>query len=334
MLAISPSVVAHNYLVAAVDCMNTKRFGEALQYLNANLSLTPYDAHAHWNRAVTLLALGHYRSALPDIEWRWKLWDHHWGLTQRDVEVINLLPRWKGQGGGHLLLYHEQGFGDAIMMLRYLPLLRTLARKVTLLTVQPLKRLAAQFGVDVIVRLPADFSQYDFRAALFDPMIILGHDRADIPKAPYIKVNWRRDPRKLGIAWSGISRKELSQAKFLDLLRPDGYELFALQLGCAGYGIRDLASDDFADTVDLMGELGGIVCVDTAVANLAGAIGHPNAHVVLPYLSDWRWYSPATWYPTLRLYQSPKPDDFDAPFRAIREALACNRDTLSAGGIT
>jgi hypothetical protein len=322
-LAFTPETLAWHYLNEAVGCMQRRQFAEALRHLDGCLYLTPNDAHAHWNKAVSLLSLGNYRAGFTELEWRWKLFDHCWGLLDRDVGRVLQLPRWQGEDGKHLLLYHEQGFGDAIMMLRFLPVLRGKARKITLLTVAPLKRLAQEFEIDVIVALPDSLAAFDCRCALFDPMVILGYGVDDIPCAPYIEVSWQRKARRLGIAWSGHTQTLFSVENFLSHLNSDGYEIVALQPGAVPPMIEPLPPGDFRDLAGRMAGCQVIVSIDTAAANLAGAIGHPNAHVVLPYLKDWRWYSAAAWYPTLKLHQAQTPGNYTAPFAAINQALQC-----------
>ena len=61
-----------------------------------------------------------------------------------------------------------------------------------------------------------------------------------------------------------------------------------------------------------------IVTVDTAAAHLAGAMGHPSVHLVLPFLSDWRWHHTELWYPTIKTYRQRPPDDWTAPVRAAQ----------------
>ena len=63
---------------------------------------------------------------------------------------------------------------------------------------------------------------------------------------------------------------------------------------------------DFADTAAVVANLDLVICVDTAVAHLAGALGKP-CWVLLPdYKTDWRWLTERTdspWYPTMRLFR-------------------------------
>jgi len=322
-VAFSPEVLAWHYLDEGVKLMRARAFADAITYLDACLKLSPNDAHAHWNKAVCLLSLGEYRAGFAELEWRWKLFDHCWGLLDKDIARVLQLPRWQGEdiSNKHLLLYHEQGFGDAIMMLRFLPGLKKRAGKLTVLTVKPLLRLVEEFDVETILALPNSLLHFDCRCALFDPVSILDYTVEQIPNAPYIKVDWKLKAKRLGIVWSGNTQRVFSAESFLRHLATDGYEVMALQPGAVPPEITALPPGDFRDTADLMATCGAVVCVDTSAANLAGAIAHPNAHVIQPYLLDWRWYHAQRWYPTLKLYQADKPGDYKAAFAAINKAL-------------
>ncbi|HEX3974288.1 MAG TPA: glycosyltransferase family 9 protein [Stellaceae bacterium] len=92
----------------------------------------------------------------------------------------------------------------------------------------------------------------------------------------------------------------------------------AVDLGSSGATslIHDLSPSitDFADTAALIRQLDLVITVDTAVAHLAGALGHP-AFVLLPYTPDWRWLGSredSPWYPSLRLFRQKTPRDWQA----------------------
>ena len=78
--------------------------------------------------------------------------------------------------------------------------------------------------------------------------------------------------------------------------------------------IIDLAPElgDFADTAAVLMQLDLVICVDTAVAHLAGALGKP-VWILLPYASDWRWLvgrEDSPWYPTARLFGQSAAGDW------------------------
>jgi ADP-heptose:LPS heptosyltransferase len=81
-----------------------------------------------------------------------------------------------------------------------------------------------------------------------------------------------------------------------------------------------------------MNALDLVITIDTASAHLAGALGRP-ALVLLRYVSDWRWLDyrdDSPWYPTLRLFRQPRPDDFTQPVERVRDILRQLADTATA----
>jgi hypothetical protein len=110
-----------------------------------------------------------------------------------------------------------------------------------------------------------------------------------------------------------------------------GTRLVSLQVGprageAAAYGFHDLSPrlTDYAATAAAMAALDLLVCVDTSVAHLAGALGKP-AWVMLPYAPDWRWMlgrDDTPWYRTLRLFRQDRPGDWASVVARIGAAIA------------
>jgi len=89
-------------------------------------------------------------------------------------------------------------------------------------------------------------------------------------------------------------------------------------------------SADFAATAAMVRQLDLVISVDTAMAHLAGALGHP-AWILLPFAADPRWLrdrSDSPWYPSVRLFRQPQAGDWDTP---IAEALHQLRHLWSLG---
>jgi len=84
----------------------------------------------------------------------------------------------------------------------------------------------------------------------------------------------------------------------------------------AGQPILHLGSDilDFADTAAIVAQLDLVICIDTAIAHLVGALNKP-CWVLLPAIGvDWRWLQERTdspWYPgAMRLFRQSKSGDW------------------------
>ena len=80
----------------------------------------------------------------------------------------------------------------------------------------------------------------------------------------------------------------------------------------------------FEATADALTQIDLVITVDTAIAHLAGALGRP-VWTLLAFAPDWRWMLGRTdtpWYPTMRLFRQPAPNDWAGAFREIRRELA------------
>src|SRR5262249_52244699 len=103
----------------------------------------------------------------------------------------------------------------------------------------------------------------------------------------------------------------------------------AEQLADVRFPVRTLGADfdeahgAFMDTAAVMKTLDLVVTSDTAVAQLAGALGVP-VWVALPKVPDWRWLlerEDSPWYPTMRLFRQDQAGDWAAVFTRIPYAL-------------
>lgn len=328
----SNNYVAANHLDQGIAYLRKNRFAEAIAEFDENLSLTPSDPYAHWNKAIALLSIGDYTNGFSEHDWGWRLFDwRQAGPVGDDIDRLKELPIWHGEdiSDQRLLVYHELGFGDAIMTLRYLPELKCRAEHVTLIVDHSLTSLAEQFGIEVIEKVPDDINGYDYRLPLFGVLSALHQMLDNIPRSPYIFAIFNKSKHvsgrpRMGIAWSGRTQTMFSLETFLSKLDHEDYPLLqSLQFG-ADAGIEKvlpLKTTDFSDTVELIAQMDHVVTVDTAAAHLAGAMGHPSVHLLLPFMMDWRWWNCCVWYPTIKTYRQETPDDWSIPFARLNVAL-------------
>src|ERR1043165_2862907 len=115
--------LAAQHLDIGISLFNQDRFGEAVQHFERTLEIEPENKYARYNRATALLSLGDYERGFPAYDATWRLFQ--WRGFGPDIgRVAAALPLWRGERAGRLLVYHELGFGDAIMAFRYLPEIR------------------------------------------------------------------------------------------------------------------------------------------------------------------------------------------------------------------
>jgi tetratricopeptide (TPR) repeat protein len=349
-LSIDPRHVdAHNN--RGIVLRDLDRPHEALASYDRALSLDPGYAEAHSNRSCLALLLGDFERGWEEFEWRWRVPD--FAPWRRDFAQ----PLWRGDAplqGRTILLHAEQGFGDAIQFVRYVPLVAAKGARVVLEVPPPLKALLSELaGAALVVGRGEELPAFDCHSPLLSLPLAFKTRLETIPATvPYLSaaqdrvLNWKsRLPqtglRRVGIAWAGNSNfkgdqtRSIGLARLAPLLAVAGAQLVSLQKDLRD-GDRDIlrsnpqiihlgdAINDFADTAAVMAELDLVISSDTSVAHLAGALGKP-VWVLLQYVADWRWLrerSDNPWYPTARLFRQPRIDDWESVVGQVWEQLA------------
>jgi tetratricopeptide (TPR) repeat protein len=308
----------------------------------AALSNDPDHVDAHFNYAHHLLADGDFAEG----------WAHHdWRLRRPDLHRRYAPPLWDGAplDGRRILLWSEQGMGDAIQFVRYAPLVAERGGEVVVACKPALRRLFAGVqGVCDVVDAGdiGDASDFAAHAPLLSLPRIFGTDRATIPaKVPYfpvpapLPVDAAGARLKVGLVWAGNpehardNERSRPLPEFEPLARARGdVAFFGLQFGDAaaqtppaGMSLVNLvASDfDFQATASAMAALDLIVSVDTSVAHLAGALGLP-VWVLVDAVPDWRWLrdgDDTPWYPTMRLFRRRHGEAWAAVFQRVADAI-------------
>jgi len=310
---------------------------DAARKCNARaLELAPEDPEAHWQRFFLRALEGDFPGAWADYEWRFQLP----GRTTPDVDFK--IPRWTGQSApeGTLLLHAEQGFGDTLQMLRYLPRIAMRVGRVQLCAPRALLPLLENVPSldEVFSRVPQSPTA-DFHLPLMSLPGVFGDSLETFPcETPYLKAP-PGDPvlppkqgnrPRVGLAWRGSGAQPLDRrslpAEALAVLREAEVDWFSLQPeGGAPEGFTDLSArlTDFGATARVMDELDLVVSVDTAAAHLAGALGR-QTWVLLSFAPDWRWLwtgDSSPWYPEARLFRQEQNEDWRPLIRRVLQAL-------------
>ncbi len=314
----------------------------------------PTSPVAQYNLAMLVLARGDYHEGFRLFESRHEgfagtAWD-----SPRIREFLRDARRWHGEplAGRRILVWGEQGFGDVIMVLRYLPMIK--AAGASALTVQcepPLLRLvAAVIGVDAVIsdQTSIDPRTYDLHCPIMSLPHVFSTAHDAIPPLPSfaladepVRQFAARLPRvsrpRIGIAWAG-SRKLADNAQRNVPLRAFApvmqvaEPLVSLQLGEAaadaaafGGAIVDVTPDcrDFLDTAALIANLDLVISVDTAVAHLAGALGKP-VWLLHRRRGDWRWGLAGDctgWYPAMRIFRQREAGSWNETMSEVAAAL-------------
>ena len=325
----------------------------ALRCYRRAAAQAPQMPNAFVNQALAHLKIGDYENGL-------RLWQ-----TRRDSkdEFFKDIPKWDGvQNIQHLLVYEDQGMGDAIQCLRYLPWLHQNVRQISLQIAMPLCQLIVDNFPDITVTsLDEAVPHADARLSLMSLPLHFKTRLETIPAAgPYLKAD--RELRKkwlarlsglphpkIGLVWGGNpdypndKNRSVPFAQLQPLLNLAKNSLVSLQLGrpqdqaaCKASGIFDAASylTSFAETAAALMELDLLITVDTAIAHLAGALGRP-VWLLVPFDPDWRWMferEDSPWYPTIKIFRQTQPGNWATVMpkliKDIQHFLAGNSDIL------
>lgn len=339
-------------------CELRGEMADAVAHYRRAIALRPDDAQAHFNLGLRLLATGDFAPGWEEYEWRWRL-----------PELAGLVPEfeqpaWDGSdiSGKTLLLYAEQGLGDVVQFLRYLPLVAQKGARILVRCPGQLKTLVENMpevagAFDEREPLPA----FDLRCALLSLPRIVGTTVATVPaQNPYLRAatarvaRWRDEVAehgaalKVGIVWASHSmnsryaqQKSIGLAALAPLAEARPVVFYSLQKGSsgaeasrppAGMTLVDLTRSivDFSDTAALIENLDLVISVDTSVAHLAGALGKP-VWVLATYPLDWRWVNARDgrnlWYPAARVFQQARLNDWTGAIREAADALIEYRRT-------
>lgn len=329
---------AYAVRILGTTLLHQNRLQEAEAVLRQALQLAPGFNLATIDLALTLLLAGR-------LEEGWGLYHQRWADPHRMARPRFFRPELEWQGpqrqpvrGLRVLVYAEQGLGDVIQFIRYVPLLQADGATVYAVIQPELVGLVeslpgltcAKAGVDI---------QADCHVALMDlPMhyrTSLGPPPHQLPAAvPYLAapqpkvVHWRErlgawdGQLKVGLAWAGhaVQVNHRNRSMLLSLLVPllavEGVQCFSLQKSDGGaftdttpdpQKLIDFTADwqDFTDSAAMVEALDLVITIDTAVAHLAGALGKP-VWLMLPANPDWRWLldrDDSPWYPSMRLFR-------------------------------
>src|SRR5215470_10094941 len=162
-----------------------KRFEQALESYDKAIALRPNYAEALKNRGMLKLLLGRYEGAWADYEWRWKAED-----CPSPPPAI-AAPPWCGEDltDRSIAVYAEQGFGDIIQFVRYLPLLAQRNAKVTFIVTPKLQRLLSTLGdgLEIVSSIRAS-RRFDFQCAVMSLPLHFGTTLSSIPsQIPYLR---------------------------------------------------------------------------------------------------------------------------------------------------
>ncbi len=350
-LQLSPDTVdaLHNRGVALYQL---GRSADALASFDRALALSGDRPHARFDRSLVLLLRGDLAEGFAEYRHRTEPKSPH------ILDLVARTPAWTGEplAGRHIVIHAEQGLGDTIQFVRYLPMVAATGAEVTFLVKPSLHRLLQPLATVAGIAERQDPNRpADVQCALMDLPAAFATRLDTIPASiPYLAAEpaliarWRERIGtagfRIGIVWQGNPTAQLDPgrsiplAEFAPLSQVANARLISLQKSHGldqldqlppGMHVEtpgpdvDAGPDAFIDTAAIMMSLDLIVTSDTAIAHLAGSLGRP-VWLALRHVPDWRWMidrQDSPWYPTMRLYRQSVRGQWHDVFARIASDL-------------
>ena len=325
------------------------RWPEYLAEIERYRKVEPNLAYLDYEQSFADLLFGDMRQGWQRFEARLNI-SKMLRLSQRTFAQ----PAWQGEpfAGQTILLWAEQGFGDTLMFLRYVPMVKALGGRVIVEAQSGLLDVAGTCaGADIVIPKGAPWIPFDLQASLMSLPAILQTDLDSIPaEIPYLGIPevvphrteileilaLAQESTRIGLVWAGNPghgrdvERSLPAALLAPLASLAGVAWVSFQLGRCEIpplpGLVSLAPllEDFSDTACALSGMDLVITVDTSVAHLAGAMGIPTL-LLLSFQPDYRWMlerSDSPWYPTLRLYRQPTYGDWASVIAQVLSDLS------------
>lgn len=347
-LELNPSLMPLHSDAAIANCA-LGRFDGALKHYRAAIEAQPSNANARYLEALALLALGDFARGWRKHETRW------YAELGQDRRRVFPQPYWLGEdnlAGRTILLHQEQGFGDSVQYLRYVPMVAARGATVLLDVLPPLKPLLADMpGLAGVFARGEDLPAFHMHASLMSMPRAFRTEVESIPAdVPYLQApaeyvaRWgerlgeHRGARRIAFAWSGSAggawNRNMDLAFLAPLMQRDDCEFHVGQIGVQEAEREMLAGwpqvtdhsgtiENFADVAAIISLMDIVVSVDTALAHLGGALGK-TVWTLLPLGGDYRWMTQradSPWYPTMRLFRQQRMNDWPGVIADVGRAL-------------
>jgi len=261
-------------------------------------------------------------------------------------------PTWQGESlkNKSLYIYNEQGIGDLIQFLRFIPKIKE-GYKILEVQEEIAPLLNKQIKVNEIV--PRKYlcnewttpRQTDFAISICSLCNVLNINEIK-PIKKYLKTNKtikiKNNKFKIGICYAGSeshpkdNTRSLSTLYFNEIAKLPNVQVYSLQKGntirnntnlnAKNPNILDISNDihDFSDTAALIDQMDLIISVDTSLAHLSAAMGK-NTWILVPFITDWRWLyntNNSVWYYSAKLFRQPTYGDWKSVFNNILTELS------------
>ena len=304
------------------------------------------------HRELSNLAMSKLYDEPLSVEY-WRLLQSRLGVSKQiwSMEKTPWEGLWKGETCQDLLVWDEQGYGDALQCLRWINACTHRTQQLTLMLrpalLKLIKRRLELSNNCRIVCLPTSgppLTKHERHCPLMGLPVALADERREIPTPRAPNGQWLQScyqpkgNKSIGFVWAAGSKGDEDAQRASDrrsmpaealikhaLSWHENFnaELISLQLDAvgsepavtpAGGAIQQLMKGgDWESTAGVVEQLDLVVSVDTAMVHLAGNLGVPCL-LLLNRVHDWRWGTedePQDWYPRQVIIRCKKDNDWE-----------------------
>ncbi len=334
----------------AIAQKNSAQMINAIKNFKEAIKRDKKFVNAHFDLSTALLSIGEFEQGFREYEWRFYKEEMRGFIkTHRDIFSKPILSKNTNAYKKRVLIHSEQGFGDSIMMARFIVKIKeTFGCEVIFKARDELVELFRNtLEIDEICPRSAATPAFDYHLPIMSAAFVLDvKTREDFETTPYIepknksKNEKQGSKKKIGICWSASSTGESYEGKVFDLsllaplLESQKYEIYSLQVGDASSDIKKLGFEaliidkskelvDFSKTADFIATLDCVISSDTSVAHLCGAMG-VECYTMLQKVPDWRWGlegEESFLYTNMKLLRQKERGDWEAPFSELFSRL-------------
>ncbi len=320
------------------------------------IEIDPSFVNAHFDLATMYLSKGDFLEGWKEYEWRFQKEEMRSHIiNNKDIFSKKMLTHDMDIKDKTLLLHSEQGFGDSLQFIRFLPKLKEKFQcKIIVKCRDELKELLkSMLEIDLLCDRSEVTPEFDYHLPIMSmPFILNMKTIKDLPKnVPYLfaeedeefKLQKEENKINIGICWSASVTGDSYDGKVFDLqlleplINSENINIYSLQVGPENedikkYNYEDKIIDltpkltDFSKTASLLKELDLVISSDTSVAHLAGALNVP-VWVPLQKIPDWRWQNKGIktpWYPSAKLFRQKSARVWDGVFQSICDNIYQN----------
>ena len=330
------------------------KFEEAKDCYIKSLKINPNSREANYFMSLSYFRLKDYEKGLPYFEARLC---RESAIATEEKTYPNLMAKskvWEGEdiSDKTLYTYYEAGFGDMIMFARYIPLLLKRCKK---LIIKPQVELTQLFKDNFPTAevmeyfVPENELNFDVHVPFLSVPYVLGlsNEEMFIYRDGYLKADkektkefkekiFNNNKFKIGIKWQGNTYYDKGRVINTDAFAPlfnlknvkvysaqtfEGSEAF--ENLAKKYDITDISKTfkDFSYTAAAVENLDLVICNDTSLAHIAGAMNKPCV-ILLPYNYNWRWHTDLSycdWYKSVTLALTGRYENWNTLMERVTE---------------